>query len=122
MRTAVLPDPRGNARDARIAAAGVDLCRRHAGAWNRSYVFFHSWPYRGGGDVPASRARVLFLSLLDRGLVVADVPASAHGARGVSIAGALNEEKHEPRRTRVITKGLVSVFCGSLGVPSLAAM
>src|SRR5260370_30523557 len=86
MRTAVLPDSSGGARDARVAPPGLGLCRYHVAERHRPLSLFHSWTYSRSRDLSATRAGLLFFSFSACSGAVADVSAAAHGAGGFSTA------------------------------------
>ncbi len=105
---AALSDPSGGAGNARLAATRVDFRGCHVSERRGTYVVFNSGTHRVAGNIPQASARILFFSVLVRGVALADDKTAAHCARGFSIA---NRQLASPRQTSdAMLRGLLSSF------------
>ncbi len=104
---AALPDPGGGAGDARVAAAGLDLCDCDVFERRGTHPVFNSGTHRIASNISQAGAGILFFSIFVRGFPVADDKTAAHRGRGFSIA---HLRLDSPGTSDAMQRGLLSSF------------
>jgi hypothetical protein len=84
LRGVVLSDAGSGAGNARLAVAGMGLCRSNAPERTRPYPIHDSGTHSCGSDFPTSGAGILFFAVLITRIALVDGPAAAHRASGFS--------------------------------------